>query len=59
VSAVATAAPDPHIEIRGALAEAVDLLVEARVEVEARLAYGVGDDTLLARIDAWLAERWR
>lgn len=49
--AVATAAPDPErrIEIRGALAEATDLLREVTMRVV--------DHDLHGRIVAWLEER--
>jgi hypothetical protein len=53
--AVAAEAPEPRIEIRGAVAEARDLLEEAREVTffDPQHAH----EELRERIDAWLAER--
>lgn len=51
--AVATEAPDP-MEIRGALAEAVALLVEARAEAVDRIESGDGDWHLIGLIDSFM-----
>jgi hypothetical protein len=50
---VATAAPDPRI--RGCVAEAEELLAEAREELSAEWLEGPGKD--LRDLDVWLAER--
>jgi hypothetical protein len=53
--ATATAAPDPGFEIRGALAEARDLLREAREVTLFDPQHGHED--LRERIDTWLREQ--